>query len=101
MYVYVPPAPVHVREEKQPLPLQKHGRFDYLDIGSSSERGNGSSPHSDQSAELEKEISAYRAEEPIDKDADPLDWWRLNSHRFKTLSRLGQKFCVYLQLLYP
>ena len=65
-------------------PLPKHRKSD---IGcSSSDSSNGSSPHSNLTTEIEKEIKAHRAEEPIDKDSDPLEWWCL-----KTLSRLAQR----------
>ena len=70
-------------------PLPKHRKSD---IGcSSSDSSNGSSPHSNLTTEIEKEIKAHRAEEPIDKDSDPLEWWCLNNHHFITLSRLAQR----------
>ena len=88
---YVATASASASEE-QLLPPSKRSRHDFLDIGSSSsESGNGSSP----AAEIEKEVNTYRAEEQVDRDTNPLDWWCQNNHRFKTLSRLAQKFlCI-------
>ena len=92
---YVATASASASEE-QLLPPSKRIRHDFLDIGSSSsESGNGSSPALDPAAEIEKEVNTYRVEEQVDRDTNPLDWWCQNNHRFKTLSRLAQKFlCI-------
>ena len=41
------------------------------------------------------ELTRYIQEEPIDSNADPLAWWRVNEARFPLLSKLARKYmCI-------
>ena len=43
----------------------------------------------------EKEVDAYIAEDQIEQGDDPLEWWRVNQHRFVTLAKLARKWlCI-------
>ena len=83
-------------ENEDPVPSAKHLRtmadtFDYTESSDSS----SSSPHCGPVDDAEREISLFRAAEHIERNEDPLEWWRLNSHRFKTLSQLAHKvLCI-------
>ena len=62
-----------------------HSLLDFCDSDSSS---NGSSPSLDAVSFAEKEVGMYRAAE---ETQDPLNWWKLNEHRFRMLAVLARK----------
>ena len=86
--------------EDEPVPScpspKRSKMDDFLECGNASDSsGGGSSPNSGESTAIEKEVDAYRAEEQIDRALDPLEWWKLNEHRFKVLSKLaGKLLCI-------
>ncbi|XP_076879714.1 cytochrome b5 type B isoform X1 [Brachyhypopomus gauderio] len=46
-------------------------------------------------ARADMELTRYIQEEPIDANADPLAWWRVNEARFPLLSKLARKYmCI-------
>ena len=62
------------KDESSPKPKRSNKDNALLDSSDS----NGSTPTSDVAARalVEKEVIRYRAEDPIEKSADPLQWWR-------------------------
>ena len=40
----------------------------------------------------ESEIYCYRHESCANYESNPLDWWKLNQHRFPLLARLARKY---------
>ena len=43
----------------------------------------------------EDEIDLFRLERPVSRETDPLNWWRLNEHRFPGLAKLARAIlCV-------
>nr|XP_055035499.1 E3 SUMO-protein ligase ZBED1-like [Misgurnus anguillicaudatus] len=43
-------------------------------------------------SEIEADIDSYRKETPISLTACPLEWWRVNSHRYPLLSTLAKSY---------
>ena len=42
-----------------------------------------------------KEIKAYRLEPALDKDEDPLDWWRARKQNYSNMIQLVKKYlCI-------
>lgn len=38
------------------------------------------------------EVEKYLAHPPEERDSNPLDWWRLNSHRYPKLAILARRY---------
>ena len=80
---------------ENPLPSPKRKKTDdILDYYASSSNGssNGSDTDSPYEANaMEKEVSLFRAEDELDHNMDPLQWWQLNSHRFPHLAKLARR----------
>ena len=77
------------RYVENPLPSPKRKKTDdILDYYASSSNvsGNGSDTPYETNA-MEKEVSLFRAEDQLDHNMDPLQWWQLNSHRFPHLAK--------------
>ena len=65
-------------------------------LAESTKEPNGSSNGSDtdspyEANAMEKEVSLFRAEDELDHNMDPLQWWQLNSHRFPHLAKLARR----------
>ena len=75
-----------VSDSKKP----KHDTL--LDYHESSSDTDGSgTPDYDK---IEREVSQFKAEE-IDNTEEPLEWWKLNQHRFPILSSMAKKYlCI-------
>ena len=44
---------------------------------------------------IKKEIKAYRCEPALDKDEDPLDWWRARKDQYPNMIKLVKKYlCI-------
>ena len=77
-------------ESEAPIPKRPRQQQDLLDYVESSGSEGGSSPSSALSV-VEKEIALYRREDQSERESNPLDWWRINAHRFKTVSVLARQ----------
>ena len=68
----------------------KSGDFFYVSDSSST----GESDAGVQSA-LEYELAQYQAEKEVPRTDNPLDFWKVNEHRFKTMSKLVRRYhCI-------
>ena len=67
--------------------LFKSGDFFYVSDSSST----GKSDAGVQSA-LEYELAQYQAEKKVSRTDNPLDFWNVNEHRFKTMAKLACKY---------
>ena len=89
------PPSLDLESGSSPLPKRKkmgHCLLDFTDSGSDT---SGSSPSRDVLGAVDKEVSNYQTESEISNSEDPLLWWRLNEHRFKTLSILARRLlCI-------
>lgn len=81
--MYPPDEPVEVPPAKK----HKNSADDLLEYRES----NGSSPDDAPDDIIEREIENYKSEPQVDRDADPLDWWRKRHDHLKYLSRLARK----------
>ena len=66
--------------------------LDYSESSGSSPSSGTQSPFPEFKSAIEREMHYYRAEEATDKSEDPLTWWKLNHHRFPTLSMLARRY---------
>ena len=78
-----------------PSPKRPCTGGDLLNFHESSSDSNGSSPAMRQTSQAEKEVTAYKAEEQIAHDSDPLEWWKVHAPRLPILASLAYKYlCV-------
>ena len=47
---------------------------------------------SDSSDPVQDEVENYFKQEQSPRDTPPLDWWKVNGHRFPSLARLARKY---------
>lgn len=54
--------------------------------------GSETSPPHHSCSKAEAELTQYLSAEQIPPSSDPLNWWRLNEHRFQNIARLARKY---------
>ena len=65
---------------------------DFFDVSDSS--STGESDAGVQST-LECKLAQYQAEKEVPRTDNPLDFWKVNEHRFKTMAKLARKYhCI-------
>ena len=54
-----------------------------------------SDEESEEEDAIKKEMKAYKLEPALDKDKDPLDWWRARKHQYPNMIYLVKKYlCI-------